>query len=70
MSQFSDALDTLKKQITIPLLAAAVKMLLDAISPQLREMIRAGLSEWEAKAQTTANPWDDLLVRFLRVLFA
>ena len=70
MSQFSDALDALKKQITVPLLAAAVQMILDAISPQLREMIRAGLAEWEAKAQTTANPWDDLLVRFLRVLFA
>ena len=70
MSQFSDALNTLKQQITVPLLAAAVKMLLDAISPQLREMIRAGLAEWEAQAQTTANPWDDLLVRFLRVLFA
>ena len=48
--------------------AKPIPLILTSISPQLREGIKTGLTEWDTKAKTTDNPWDDILVGLLRTI--
>lgn len=51
-----------------------LKKVLEVIAPKLipessdglRAMITASLDEWEAKAEQTKNPFDDILVKVVR----
>ena len=42
---------------------------MNSISEDLRLIIKEGLTEWEAAAAKTDNPLDDLVVKFLRIIF-
>lgn len=42
--------------------------MLNSISTELREAIKKSLTEWEAKAEATPNPLDDLVVKFVRII--
>jgi predicted ATPase len=44
------------------------KYILEKMSPQMREAACRLVLELEAKAQETANPWDDMLVKIARVV--
>lgn len=52
------------KDILIQLL----KLILSAISPELRKWICEAMEDLEKKAATTPNPVDDILVAVLRKL--
>jgi len=43
-------------------------LVLAAISPQLKELLCKAVVEWDAKTHETPNPWDDVVVDFLRAL--
>lgn len=45
------------------------KKILELISPQLREVIKKSLDEWEARAKETDTVMDDILVAFVKMLF-
>lgn len=57
------------KEKIIGVLIQGLVILLQAISPELKEFISNSLNEWEIKAKATKNPFDDLLVKFLIVIF-
>lgn len=38
------------------------------ITPAIRESLKTWLKNIEAEAKKTANPWDDILVSFLKTL--
>lgn len=38
------------------------------LSPELRSAVLSGLSEMEAKAKETKNPWDDVFVFLLKAI--
>lgn len=46
-----------------------LKKILELISPQLREVIKNSLDEWELKAKETPSIVDDILVLFIKKLF-
>jgi len=52
--------------ILIGILTAAV----GAATPALREMVQANVTQWEAAAKKTANPFDDLLVSIVKGIFS
>ena len=43
--------------------------ILDLISPELREVIKKSLDEWEVSAKETTTVMDDILVAFVKMLF-
>lgn len=45
-----------------------LKKILELISPQLREVIKKSLDEWELKAKETPSIADDILVLLLKKL--
>ena len=47
-----------------------LRMFLDLISPQLRQIIVDAVKELEKIAPTTPNPLDDLLVKVLKIILA
>ena len=47
-------------------LLAIIPAILAAITPELREELKAGLERLEQKAKATKNPVDDLVVGLLR----
>ena len=49
------------------ILVTVLKLILDNMSTQLRQMIVDAITSWEKVAAQTASPWDDLLVRILKV---
>jgi len=51
------------------ILATIIEELLKRISPEIRMSIRKWLGELEQKAKETKNPWDDLFVALLRIVF-
>jgi len=51
------------------ILAAVIEELLKRISPEIRMSIRKWLEELERKAKETKNPWDDLFVAVLKIMF-
>jgi hypothetical protein len=57
------------KEKIIGVLIQGLLILLNAISPDLKEFISKSLAEWEIKAKATKNPFDDLLVKLLIVIF-
>ena len=44
-------------------------VLIGNISPDVKEFIKENIDKLDEKAKTTANPFDDLLVLFLRAIF-
>lgn len=54
------------EKILFKILAAVLK----AISPQIRALLVTFLKNLEVEAPKTPNPWDDLLLLLLQVLFA
>jgi len=46
-------------------LAVIIRLILEKVSPQVADMIKAGLAEAKRKATETANPFDDLLIDIL-----
>lgn len=57
------------EQQPIGLIIMIVRQLLKLISPHIREYLEKILPELEAKAKATPNPWDDILVAILKVMF-
>jgi len=47
-------------------IALLVQQLLNVISPELRKAVADFVLKLEADAKKTANPWDDILVGFLK----
>ena len=47
-----------------------IKLFLDAISPQIRQLIIDFVKDLSKRAEQTPNPWDDILVFILRTLLA
>lgn len=48
-----------------------IKILVSAVqnaTPAMRQALLDYLDEWEAKAKTTTNPFDDLLILILKAL--
>lgn len=45
-----------------------IKIILDAISPQLRNLIVEFVRNLSAHADKTPNPWDNVLVDILKIL--
>lgn len=48
-----------------------IKILVSAVqnaTPAMRQALLEYLNEWEAKAKTTDNPFDDLLILILKAL--
>ena len=44
-------------------------LLITVLSPTLKEMLCKFVDEFEAKAKTTPNDWDDVAAWILRTLF-
>lgn len=44
-------------------------LLISVLSPSLKEMLCKFVDEFEAKAKTTPNDWDDIAAYLLRSLF-
>jgi len=51
-----------------PLFLQLLKMVLDNMSPQLRQIIVDAVINWEKVAAQTASPWDDLLIKALKIV--
>jgi len=49
-------------------LSMALRSIISALTPEFRKEIIDKLAEWEGKAKTTANPFDDCVVKFLQLL--
>ncbi|MQY78285.1 MAG: hypothetical protein GH151_03700 [Bacteroidetes bacterium] len=45
-----------------------IKIILDAISPNIRELLVNFVLSLSVEAAKTPNPWDDILVSILRIL--
>ena len=50
------------------ILVDALDYLMNLISPEIKTELKTVLDSLEAKAAATPNPWDDRLVKFLRML--
>ena len=47
-----------------------ISSLIKNISPDVKEFILDNINKLDEKAQTTKNPFDDLLVDFLKAIFS
>ena len=45
-----------------------ISKILDLISPELREMIKKSVDEWELKAVETESKVDDIVVKVVKML--
>ena len=45
-----------------------ISKILDLISPELREMIKKSVDEWELKAAETESKVDDIVVKVVKML--
>ena len=45
-----------------------LKMVIGVASPEIREMLKAWIVEFQTKAAETPNPWDDLLALILKAI--
>lgn len=50
-------------------IAFVIRLVLERISPEIREMIITWLTQAEERAKATENPFDDLIVDILKFLF-
>lgn len=55
-------------RIPVNLILLIIKQLLKVISPELRKLIEEWINNLEEQASQTPNPWDNILVGFLKVL--
>lgn len=46
-------------------IAAALGLIVEKISDEMRDYLRRAVLDFQAKAKTTDNPWDDLLANVL-----
>jgi nitrate reductase assembly molybdenum cofactor insertion protein NarJ len=51
------------------ILATVLEELLKRVSPEIRLSIRKWIQELEKNAKETKNPWDDLFVALLKIVF-
>jgi len=51
------------------ILATVLEELLKRVSPEIRLSIRKWIQELEKNAKETKNPWDDLFIALLRIVF-
>ena len=51
------------------ILIKILPMLLSVLSPTLKDMLCKFVDEFEIKAKTTPNDWDDVAAYLLRLLF-
>jgi hypothetical protein len=51
------------------ILAKLLQTVLNMISPELKDYIKNFIKELKDKAQATANPFDDLFVELLEMIF-
>jgi len=56
---------SLKMNIIVKILSA----LINNISPDVKQFINESIDKLDVKAQSTKNPFDDLLVLFLKAIF-
>ncbi len=40
--------------------------LITLLTPEIRDIVEKSVKEWEAKAEETLNPWDDMFVATLK----
>jgi len=52
----------------VGVLLKLVRLVLTQMSPALREALKAFVADWEAKSRQTSNPWDDVLVDFIKAV--
>jgi len=45
-----------------------INLVAAAASPAIVEGLRVAVQEWVVKAETTPNPWDDILVGIIQML--
>jgi len=50
------------------ILFAILGAVVGAATPAVKDLVKSNLDNWTAAAAKTANPFDDLLVRFIRTL--
>ena len=46
--------------------AELIKTIIGHASPDLKAMLEKMVKDWEVKAKATPNPWDDVLVFFVK----
>jgi len=51
------------------ILATIIEELLKRVSPEIRMAIRRWIGELEKSAKDSKNPWDDLFVALLKIVF-
>lgn len=56
-------------KFNIKFVVKILSILITNISPELKQSIKDSLDKLEAKAKTTVNPFDDLIVSLLRAFF-
>lgn len=56
------------KNISISLLVKVLALIISMITPELKDFLKKTIDELAEKAKATSNPFDDVLVQFLRLL--
>jgi len=51
------------------ILATVLEELLKRVSPEIRLSIRKWIQELEKNAKETKNPWDDLFIALIKIVF-